>query len=291
MKLIERDDAIPVAIELPPRGWELARRLSVLRESKLATASLLVVLLWVVVALLAPVVAPYSPTDLIGLPLQPPGGAHLLGTDFLGRDIFSRLIWGSRLILALAPLAVLIGELIGASIGLIAGYFGGIVDEVLMRILDALLAFPLILLYLLVIVATGASPINVVWAIAVGAIPLVARIARSVVLEIRTHEFVSAARLRGESSFHVMFIEILPNALPPLVVDACLRVGYAAFAIGTLGFLGLGLPPPNPDWGSMINEGRPYIMIAPWISLAPAIAISSLVVSLNLFADWIRDRG
>ena len=109
-------------------------------------------------------------------------------------------------------------------------------------------------------------------------------------LELRTHEFVSAARLRGESSLYVMFVEILPNALPPLVVDACLRVGYAAFAIGALGFLGLGLPPPNPDWGSMINEGRPFIMIAPWISIAPAIAISSLVVSLNLFADWIRDR-
>jgi peptide/nickel transport system permease protein len=290
MSLVERDDTAPVAVDLAPRGLGLVRRLSVLGESKLAIASLLVVLFWVMVALLAPVIAPYSPTELVGAPLQPPGGAHLLGTDFLGRDILSRLIWGSRLILALAPLAVLIGELMGASLGLIAGYFGGVVDDVLMRILDALLAFPLILLYLLVIVATGASPVNVVWAIAVGAIPLVARIARSVVLEIRTHEFVSAARLRGESSLYVMFVEILPNALPPLVVDACLRVGYAAFAIGALGFLGLGLPPPTPDWGSMINEGRPYIMLAPWISLVPAIAISSLVVALNLFADWLRDR-
>jgi peptide/nickel transport system permease protein len=187
-------------------------------------------------------------------------------------------------------LSVLCALAIGTTLGLIGGYFGGWIDEIVMRVLDAIMAFPVILLYLIIIVALGPSAINVVIAITIAGAPGIARLVRSLTLDIRTREYIAAAELRGENPFYIMFVEILPNARGPIIVDAMLRIGYAVFAIGTLGFLGLGLPPPAPDWGSMVAQGRLYIWINPWAVLWPSLAISSLVIGLNLFADGLREE-
>jgi len=266
-------------------------RLAFLFESKVTLVGIGIVVFWIVVAIVAPLIAPYAPNENVGKLNQAPSVQHLLGTDNLGRDVLSRLLYGSRPILILAPISVACAMAVGITLGLLSGYLGGMVDEVIMRVLDALMAFPTLLLYMIVIAAVGASSINVIVAITIGGTPGVARIVRGMVLDVRDREFVHAARLRGESRLYIMFGEILPNCLGPLIVDACLRIGYAAFAIGTLGFLGLGLPPPNPDWGRMVAEGRSWIVTAPWGVLFPSMAISSLVVGLNLFADGVKESA
>jgi peptide/nickel transport system permease protein len=255
-----------------------------------AAIGLAMVVFWILVAVLAPVIAPYPPNDLVGRALQPPSGMFLLGTDDLGRDVLSRVMWGARVVLVLAPIAVLLAEATGALIGLLSGYVGGVVDEVIMRINDALISFPAILLYLLIIAALGPSKTNVVIAIAVGSVPGIARIVRGAVLDLRTRSFVLAARLRGERLWYMLLVELLPNARGPIVVDATLRVAYAAFAIGTLGFLGLGTPPPDPDWGGMVNQGVRWLSVSAWMTAVPAIALASLVIGLNLAADALQSR-
>ena len=249
-----------------------------------------IVAFWIAAAILAPLVAPYPPNDLVGPPSRAPGGGFLLGTDDLGRDVFSRLLWGARPVLILAPLSVLIAEAIGAAIGLVSGYLGGLADEILMRVNDALISFPAILLYLLIIAALGPSKLNVVVAIAAGSVPGIARIVRGVVLDLRSRAFVSAARVRGERLWYILLVELLPNVRGPILVDAMLRVGYATFAIGTLGFLGLGAPPPDPDWGGMVNQGVRWLAVSSWMTVVPAVALASLVVGLNLVADALQSR-
>ena len=259
--------------------------------SKVALIGVGLVSFWILVAIFAPLITPYGPLEQdpeamnLGPSLQ-----HLLGTDNLGRDLWARLIYGARTILILAPLSVLCALAVGATLGLISGYFGGWTDEVVMRLLDAIMAFPAILLYLIIIFALGPSATNVVIAITIAGAPGIARLVRSLTLDIRTREYIAAAKLRGENPFYIMFVEILPNARGPIIVDAMLRIGYAVIAIGTLGFLGLGLPPPAPDWGSMVAQGRIYIWINPWPVLWPSLAISSLVIGLNLFADGLREE-
>lgn len=271
------------------RAWE---SVSIIFRSRVAVVGLSIVFFWVLVAIFAPVLAPHSPFAQDSSAINKgPGGLYPLGTDHLGRDILSRLIYGSRTILLLAPISVLCSVALGTLLGLIGGYYGGLIDEVVMRILDAIMAFPTILLYLIIISAIGPSAFNVVLAITFVGAPGIARLVRSLTLDIRTRDFVAAAKLRGDSDWRIMFVEILPNARGPLIIDAMLRVGYAIFAIGTLGFLGLGLPPPTPDWGGMINEARKYIWTNPLGVLWPAIAISSLVVGLNLFADGLREES
>ena len=243
---------------------------------------------WILAALLAPVVAPYPPNDFVGPALQGPSAAFLLGTDDLGRDVLTRVLWGARPVLILAPLAVLIAEAVGALIGLFSGYVGGLLDEVVMRINDSLISFPAILLYLLIIAALGPSKLNVVLAIAVGSIPGIARIVRGVVLDLRQRSFVLAARLRGERLWYVLLVELLPNARGPILVDATLRLAYATFAIGTLGFLGLGTPPPDPDWGGMVNQGVRWLAVSAWMTAMPAVALASLVIGINLVADALQ---
>lgn len=268
--------------------WE---SISIIFRSRVAVIGLSIVLFWVLVAIFAPLLAPHDPYAQNEQAInQPPSDVYPLGTDKLGRDVLSRLIWGSRTILILAPLSVLGAVAVGTVLGLVGGYFGGIVDEVVMRILDAIMAFPTILLYLIIIAAIGPSAVNVVLAITFVGAPGVARLVRSLTLDIRTRDYIRAAETRGEHPLYIMFVEILPNARGPLIIDALLRVGYAIFAIGTLGFLGLGLPPPTPDWGGMISDARRWIWTNPLGVLWPALAISSLVVGLNLFADGLREE-
>jgi peptide/nickel transport system permease protein len=277
-----------------------------LLSSKTAVVGLVIVGFWVFVAIFAPLLTPYTPTEQdYTAQNQGPSADHLLGTDSLGRDIWTRLIYGAQVVLVMLPISetfwlpggvaiwgVAIGLLIGATLGLIGGYLGGWIDEVVMRVLDAMMAFPVILLYMIIIAAIGASATNVVLAIAIVGIPGIARLVRSLALDIRTRDYIRAAELRGESIWYIMFVEILPNARGPIIIDAMLRVGYAIFAMGTLGFLGLGLPPPSPDWGSMVAKGRQFILSgSPWAALWPSLAIASLVVGLNLFADGLREES
>ena len=290
-----------------PSWWRRAwGKLSILFASKIAVIGLTIVLFWVLVAVFAPLLTPYSPTAQdYKAPNAAPSAAHILGTDNLGRDIWSRLIYGARVVLVILPVGehfwlpvgtalwgVLLGLLIGSTLGLMGGYLGGWIDEVVMRLLDAMMAFPVILLYMIIIAAVGASATNVVLAIAIVGTPGIARLVRSLALDIRTRDYIRAAELRGENPFYIMFVEILPNARGPIIIDAMLRVGYAIFAMGTLGFLGLGLPPPSPDWGSMVAAGRRFILAgSPWAALWPSLAIASLVVGLNLLADGLREES
>ncbi len=274
------------------RLTQIRDSLAVIVSSRVAVVGLTIVVFWIAVALVAPIAAPYTPTAQdSGSVNQPPSAQHLMGTDHLGRDILTRLMFGSRTILVLAPLSVLAAVVVGTLLGLLGGYYGGLIDEVVMRILDAIMAFPTILLYLIIISAIGPSAINVVIAITFVGAPGIARLVRSLTLDIRSRDYIAAARLRGENPWYIMVVEILPNARGPLIIDSMLRVGYAVFAIGTLGFLGLGLPPPTPDWGGMINEARKFIFVNPWGVLWPAVAIASLVVGLNLFADGLREES
>jgi peptide/nickel transport system permease protein len=300
------EKSMPKTAAKPSRLQRLWEGISILFESKVALVGLAIVLFWIFVAIFAPLLTPYSPTEQdykaqnVG-----PSAAHPLGTDDLGRDIWSRLIYGARVVLVILPVSedfwipggtalwgVFLGLLVGSTLGLMGGYLGGWVDEVVMRVLDAMMAFPVILLYMIIIAAVGASATNVVLAIAIVGIPGIARLVRSLALDIRTRDYIRAAETRGESVWYIMFVEILPNARGPIIIDAMLRVGYAIFAMGTLGFLGLGLPPPSPDWGSMVAKGRQFILSgSPWAALWPSIAIASLVVGLNLFADGLREES
>jgi peptide/nickel transport system permease protein len=301
------EQTVPRAVAARPsrlrRIWD---GISLIFASKVAVIGLIIVLFWVFVAIFAPLLTPYAPTDqdYKAQNLGPSSG-HPLGADSLGRDLWSRLIYGARVVLVMLPISenfwlpggtalwgVILGLIVGATLGLMGGYFGGWIDEVVMRVLDAMMAFPVILLYMIIIAAVGASATNVVLAIAIVGTPGIARLVRSLTLDIRTRDYIRAAELRGESPWYIMFVEILPNARGPIIIDAMLRVGYAIFAMGTLGFLGLGLPPPSPDWGSMVAKGRQYILAgSPWAALWPSVAIASLVVGLNLFADGLREES
>lgn len=267
---------------------------ALLRESTVGLVGAFLIAFWIVVALLAPVIAPFEPnatlqpfakpgTDFVG------GGTFLLGTDHLGRDILSRIIWGSRTVLFYAPLATACAYVVGILMGVSAGYYRGRLDEVLSFIANVILSFPVLVLYILVITTIGASGINIIIAITFASAPGIMRIVRGLVLDLRNRDYVSAAQTRGESSWFIMLVEILPNARGPLIVDSCLRLGYVVITIGVLGFLGLGLPPPDPDWGGMINEARSMALAFPHMTVFPCIAISSLVLGFNLLADGLRE--
>ena len=262
-----------------------------IRHSWVAMIGLFLVAFWIVVAVIAPFAAPYDPNvqDFMTLAYPFPTAQHLLGVDNLGRDILSRVMWGARTVLAVAPLAVIVAYLLGCSMGLAAGYFGGWVDTILSRIADLILSFPVLILYLIIIANFGASALNIIIAVTFTAAPQIMRIVRGLTLDIKNRDYVVAAQIRGESSLYIMAVEILPNARGPLIVDACLRMGYTTIAIGVLGFLGLGLPPPDPDWGGMVKDTYSMMSVWPHMSLIPAAAISSLVIGFNLLADGLRE--
>jgi peptide/nickel transport system permease protein len=262
-----------------------------LTRSPIATIGGIIVAFWIVCALFAPWLAPYPPNkmDVLLIADPYPSAQHWLGVDNLGRDILSRIIWGARTVLTVAPVAVAGAAALGIILGLLAGYRGGWVDALIMRIGDTLLAFPRIILYLIIIARFGASAFNIVLVITLTAAPIIARIVRGVTLDVRNRDYVAAARMRGESALYIMFTEILPSARGALTVDLFLRLGYTTVISGALGFLGVGLPPPDPDWGGMVKETYGMIFIWPHMTLFPAAAISSLVIGFNFLATGLQE--
>lgn len=267
------------------------RQLGLLRESPVGLAGATLVLFWIVVAIFAPLLAPYdrNANDYLVGPSVPPSADHWLGTDNAARDMLSRIIWGSRTVLTVAPVAVFFAYLAGCVMGLLAGYYRGWVDAVITQIINIILSFPALLLYIIIMMKFGPSALNIIIAVTFIASPQIARLVRSQTLELREMEYVAAAKMRGDPPWYIMVMEILPNARGPLIVDSCLRMGYTTIQIGVLGFLGLGLPPPDPDWGGMIKDTYGYMATAPHMSVFPCIAISSLVVGFSLLADGIRE--
>ncbi len=276
------------ALRLGAHDWS-AR----LAGSPTALIGLALIILWIAAALLAPVIAPYPPnaSDLLAVAHPTPSARHWLGTDHLGRDLLSRLLWGARTVLTVAPIAVLGAAIVGVAAGLAAGYFGGWVDLVVSRVADIVLSFPVIILYMIILAVFGSSALNIVLVVSLTKAPIVARIVRGLTLELRERDYVAAAKMRGESALYIMLVEILPNARGPLIVEMCLRLGYTTITIGVLGFLGIGLPPPDPDWGGMVKDTYSMISVWPHMALFPCAAISSLVVGFNLLAVGLREVG
>ncbi len=283
-----------VTVQTAVRPRRAARlRLIFKNPATLIGASIL--FFWVLMALITfivPDILPYGMNDIdSGQVWKAPSATHIMGTDDLGRDLFSRLMLGSQPMVILPAAAVSLAVVFGTAIGLFTGYRGGWLDEIVMRVMDAFMAFPVVMLYLMIIVAVGPSAVNVVIAVAVATAPAISRMVRGLVLNLRSREFVSAARMRGESTAYILFREIFPNITGPVFVDALVRVGYAAFSIAALGFLGLGVPPPNPDWGRMTVDGRQAILLTPTAALFPALAIASLVIAYNLLADGLTEAA
>lgn len=244
----------------------------------------------VAIAILAPLISPYDPTEMHSHDLLlPPEQKYIFGTDQFGRDVFSRTVWGSRISLFIGFASIIIALSMGLVAGLIAGYYGGKIDEFFMRMVDVLLSLPVVFLALVIMAAVGVGLGNLILAIAVVYTPQFIRMVRSVVLSIREKEFVEAAVSAGSSNREVMFREILPNLLAPLIVQASICFAYAVLTEASLSFLGLGVQPPTPAWGYMLDEGMGYLERAPWINVFPGVAILLTVLGFNLFGDGLRD--
>jgi peptide/nickel transport system permease protein len=289
--------ARPVWVGLAGAGGVL-RELMRSPQSALGT---LIVLFFLMLALFGPQIAPYRANDQSSAPRLEPGGEHLFGTDYLGRDVFSRVILGASSIFRTAGFGTLIAVVIGTFVGLFIGYQGGTVDEIAGRVIDALLAMPALLIALVILgivrnlnFEPGSwqarlADNSVLLVIALVYVPIVARVVRSSTLEIKTREFIEAAQMRGESRLYIIFREIFPSVVPALVVEASLRFSYAIFLVASLGFLGVAARPPSPDWGLMVNENRGGLYdLTPWALEYPAAAIALLVVGVNLMSDGIR---
>lgn len=246
--------------------------------------------MFLVLALIGPYITPY-PFDQFhfGARLAAPSADFWWGTDRYGRDIFSRVIHGTSLTVFMAGSGTIIGVFFGLLIGLFSGYIGGWIDEILMRLTDIVMSFPGLLLAMLVVAALGSNEINAVVSIGIVFIPKVARVVRSATLGLRNVQFVEAAEVRGESSSYIIFREILPNVWPPIIVETCIRLSYAVLLVVSLSYLGLGAQPPAPDWGLMIAKERAFMVTAPWVVFAPAAAIVSLIIGVNLLGDGMRE--
>jgi peptide/nickel transport system permease protein len=256
-----------------------------------------IIVVMVIMAVFAPLLAPWSPIDqTLRDKLLPPfwveGGnwSHVLGTDAFGRDLLSRLIYGARVSLTVAALALTVGGGIGLAVGIVAGYVGGVVDTLLMRLVDAAFTFPAILFALLLAVTMGQGLSTLIAAISLLLWAGFARIIRGEVLALKHRDFVDLAKVRGCSPLRIMATHILPNVMNTFMVLVTLNIGVVIIAEASLSFLGAGVPPPTPTWGLMISEGRGRIADAWWVSVIPGIAITLLVLSVNLFGDWLRDR-
>jgi ABC-type dipeptide/oligopeptide/nickel transport system permease subunit len=268
------------------RSFPTLRRL---RETRLVNFGLVILGIVVLCAIFAPVISPYDPLKQDYLAIaQAPSSAHWLGTDDLGRDVLSRIIYGTRVSLQVGAISVAIAVVFGAVLGLISGYVGGVVDEVIMRFVDSVQAFPGLILALGLTAALGPSIRNVMIAIGFISSPTIARLARAQTLSIRESEYVSAARVSGASASRIIARHIWPNATSPIIVQATLLVATAIVTEASLSFLGVGVQPPTPSWGSMLRTGSQYLEVAPWLAFAPGVAIFLTVLSFNFIGDGLR---
>ena len=284
---IVAEPTTPVAVtsargEMPP--WRLLLR----RPTFIV--GVLILLFWVVCAIFGHLIAPQDPlAQQLLATNKGPSGAHWFGTDQLGRDVFSRVLVGARSILVIAVFATVIGTVAGTALGLAMGYLGGVIDIVGGRLVEAVLALPLVIVAFLFVVAVGPSPLTIIIVIGLVFTPLIARTVRAAVLVERQQDYLASARLLGENRPYIMFVEVLPNVLPVVLVEFTVRLGYAIFAIASLSFLGFGVQPPTPDWGADISVNYGVLPAGYWwMTLFPAIAIASLVVAINLVTDSIE---
>jgi peptide/nickel transport system permease protein len=287
--VLQAKSATPSFAPTRERG-QLAIIVRQLRRNRAAVVGLVFIILEVVVALAAPWVAPYDPLDQsVREALKPPSRQHLLGTDAVGRDLLSRIIYGARISLRVGLIAAGISGIAGVFIGTVAGFRGGWLDEVIMRLIDILLAFPGMLLALTIIAVLGPGLFNVMIAVGIGSIPSFTRVARGQTLSVREEDYVLGARVVGCSDARIIFRYIVPNVLPTVIVLTTLRVATAILTAAGLSFLGLGAQPPTPEWGAILSAARIYLRQAWWFTTFPGLAIMITVLSINLFGDGLRD--
>jgi peptide/nickel transport system permease protein len=274
--------------EIGERPWQ--RALRVLARRKMALFGLGVVLFFIAIAVLAPLISPYDPLATSWSAVRkPPSLQHLFGTDEIGRDVLARVVWGARASLLAGIVSVSLALATGVPIGLVSGYLGGFVDGTLMRMIDAMLAVPFLILAIALAAFLGPSLANAMIAIGVSQMPIFARLTRGQVLSVKHEDYVEAAYAVGNPHYRIVLRHILPNIVPPLLVQATLAAAAAIIAEASLSFLGLGEQPPDPSWGSMLNTAKNFMSQAPWMALWPGAAIFTLVLSLNLFGDGLRD--
>jgi len=258
--------------------------------NRVALIGLVIIVFGIAAAVLAPVIAPYDARRIVPQDaLLPPGGRYLFGTDGFGRDVFSRVLMGSRISLVVAFLSVLIALLLGTSLGLTAGFYGGWWDSLSMRVMDIVFAFPAILLAIALMAVLGTSVGNLIIAIGIVYTPQFARVARAAALSIRAYEFIDAARALGLGNLRILYRHIAPNVLAPITVQVSLSLSLAILSESALSFLGLGTQPPTPSWGNMLSEGRKFLELAPWNAIFPGLAIMMAVLGFNLLGDGLRD--
>jgi peptide/nickel transport system permease protein len=275
---------------LSPKARRRKRLLRRFGRRKQAVFGLAVTVVVIVLAVFAPLVAPHSPaTQDFSATLQQPGGAHILGTDELGRDVMSRIIWGARASIQAGVLSSLLAMVVATPLGLVAGYFRGWIDPLIMRLTEVVLAFPFLVLAVGLGAILGPSLFNATLALGIAQIPIVVRVARGEVLALREEDYVEAAIANGATNRVVIFRHILPNAMGPLLVQATIAVPIAIIGESVLSFLGLGVQPPTPSWGVMLASGQSFISQAPWLTLFPGLAIFVTTLSLNLLGDGLRD--
>lgn len=263
-----------------------------LKKSKLAMFGLYILLALIIMAVFADVIYDYD-TDVIepnyAIMLQPPSSEHWFGTDNLGRDVFARVIYGSRISLQVSIMSIVISLIIGGGFGAVAGYYGGRVDDILMRIMDVFLAIPNMLMAIAVVASLGPSMFNLMLAIAISNIPRFARIVRASILGVKDEEFVEAARACGATNTRIIIREVLPNCMAPIIVQGSIAIASSILVIASLSFVGLGVAPPTPEWGSMLSEGRTYIRDNNYLTVFPGLAIAITSLSINLLGDGLRD--
>jgi peptide/nickel transport system permease protein len=283
----------PIVImeEKPPtRNRKMTAYLYVFKKNQMAVIGAGIILLFFFITLFAPILSPYDPYKIeLSKTLQPPSFAHWLGTDDKGRDVLSRLIYGSRLTLLVGFASLLFGGAIGTALGMIAGYVGGFIDTLIMRITDILLAFPGILLALAIVSALGPSLMNVTIAVGIFKIPIFIRVVRGTVLSVKNLEYIDAVQTLGASHLQIIIKHIFPNILSPIIVQTTLNLATVILSTAGLSFLGLGAQPPSPEWGAMLSNARSYFFTAPYLLVFPGLAISLLVLGFNLFGDGLRD--
>lgn len=288
MKPKSKNTALDMVTERKHSQWgDIWRRL---RRNKLAMIALVIIVILILSAVFADVIAPYDPSaQSISNRFQLPGNGHLLGTDDFGRDILSRIIYGGRISLLVSVMAIAIGLLVGCFLGATAGYFGGLYEGIIMRLMDVLMAIPGFLMAVSISAALGSGLGNTALAVAVTCIPGYCRLMRATVLSIRGEEYVEAAKASGASNMRIIFRQIVPNTLSPIIVESTLRLGGCILAISGLSFIGLGVQPPTPEWGSMLNIGRQYIRDFYPMTIFPGVAIMITLFGFNLLGDGLRD--